>query len=305
MKTGGLAVSLAALAAALAAGCTPGTTSDLPLTSATSSPLEPYWTLAYGAAQDYAARDRLLEAAFQKRIAACVREEGFEYQIEEGRYVQEETPPAVAPGTMEYRALYGYGISSGELSGAGAAGPGTDDPNMAIRESLSAEGRAAYDLALGGEETVDADGVINRSGGCYDLAWDAVYGGAAFTGGLRWEGLLEEMTSLGDRAAASAEMAKVNGDWSACMRGKSFGALGGPDDATALADERSRSGAADAVEFEVRLAVADLECQQEVDYQVRSDQILYSLEEEFVDARKADLESWAQEAKEELAALTG
>jgi hypothetical protein len=52
---------------------------------------------------------------------------------------------------------------------------------------------------------------------------------------------------------------------------------------------------------EVTLAVADLDCQEQVDLRGRKDAVLRTLEEEFVEQHRDELEAWAlaEQARQE------
>ena len=147
-------------------------------------------------------------------------------------------------------------------------------------------------------------------GGCVNEAWDVVYGAAMQDPG--WQDLLAEVDALYDRADESADVRDATQRWSRCMAERGHLALAGPDEAEAsvraLRDAAQRVGddglvevdvprLAELREVETTLAVADLDCQEEVDLMGVRAAVLRDLEGEFVDQHRAELEAWALAAQ--------
>ncbi len=99
--------------------------------------------------------------AFQEGLARCMADRGFEYvpDAPEGPATEH-----LDPGTDEWAAIYGYGISIDTSDAYGDVEP-LPDPNAEYVESLSDQGREAYRQALDGtlgegERPTGADGEL-------------------------------------------------------------------------------------------------------------------------------------------------
>ncbi|HEY0187643.1 MAG TPA: hypothetical protein VGC67_09165 [Cellulomonas sp.] len=139
------------------------------------------------------------------------------------------------------------------------------------------------------------------------------------------------MAARWERVAASAEIVALNGEWSGCMAEAGFADLTTVDDAqqelytgwstvqgwsdpeyTALAEswdwgarpdgppapEPDAAAVADFTAKEIAQAVADLGCQDQIDYSSRALAIDHADQQEFVDQHRDELEAWVEAAAE-------
>jgi hypothetical protein len=221
-----------------------------------------------------------IQARVENRIGECMRAQGFQYQPVDPFAAQQAVTGKARISDEEFTKQFGYGIST--LFGKGNQ---QSDPNERIRNSLSAADRAAYDRALGGDnpgvtfqEAVDA-GDFSELGGCTKEASDASFGGAAVLNQL-----VERLDGLDERIIQDQRMVKANEKWSACMQEKGYryeepdaidediserfkGIVGAgvrPGTSTIPPGASFDRAALTALqEEEVRIANADLECEQQ------------------------------------------
>jgi hypothetical protein len=225
------------------------------------------------------------QSRVEGEIQECMKAQGFEY-IPVDPLVQERALTGKAQTEEEFIRQFGSGISTLFDRGLGRE---QADPNDRIRKSLSAADRAAYDRVLGGEnpgatfaEAVDS-GDFSELGGCTKRASEAEFGGTAVV-----TALVGKLDELDERIVQDQRMRRAAEKWSACVLAKGYryeeegeieedlterfqaivgsgvkpGAIAPPDpnlryDRAALAKLQSE---------EVRISVADLECEnREVD----------------------------------------
>jgi len=284
-----------------------------PRPETTGSPLGPYRELAYGTAGEQADRTVALQRRYEERVATCMKDAGFEYvpvvTSPDSVVLDEDVPP---PGSRAFREQFGYGLASSPWQDVAAED--VPDPNAGYRAALTPGAQAAFDEELYGTPEVDAAGITAQVGGCANAAWDDVYGVLASNPG--WDRLLAEMDALQDRALDAQAARDVDRAWSRCMADRGHVGLADPAAAeesvrTLLAGAQVRAedglvaadagSLADVGAAEVTLAVADLDCQEQVDLRGRKDAVLRTLEEEFVEQHRDELEAWAlaEQARQE------
>ena len=247
------------------------------------------------------AEEWLVQIAWRENAtAACMAEQGFAYTPQVPAVDQIEYVEGPAQGSREFVERWGYGVWGQPPNGGGGGFmySGTVDPNWAARETMSEAGREAYDTALWGPVTeVHEDGSISREGGCSGAAETPVGPEAAYLAGVRKEAL-DFLEAMG----ADSRFADVDAAWASCM---ADGGLGYANPAAAQQqfwDEmmaETEDGildadvAAERAPEEVRIAVADLDCQEATDWPARHRAIEIALQQEYVDAHRADLDSLA------------
>ena len=294
-RRSGLLVGSVLLSVTAIVGCNNGSGSTK------VSSLEHYMDVAYGTTEQNVERDYAMVARFEETIAQCMKDQGFEYYL-----VERMTDSVGFPNTdsREFRKLYGYGVSTSPPYGD--TFEIDDSQNEAYRESLSPEQRDAYDIAMQGTST-EADHVVTDSGGCYDQAWEAVYGSAGDIG-QEWDALMEDLDALWAQIADSPEVTAINADWAKCMSDHQFFDLTTPDsaperiwalmtatqrpDATGLV-QTDHEALASVQEVEIRMAITDWDCQKRVDYDARYETARIRYENKFVETHKPELEAWS------------
>jgi hypothetical protein len=221
-----------------------------------------------------------VQARVENRIGECMRAQGFQYQPVDPFAAQQAVTGKARISDEEFTRQFGYGIST--LFGKGNQ---QSDPNEQIRNGLSEADRAAYDRALGGDnpgvtfaEAVDA-GDFSELGGCTKEASDAEFGGAAVLNQL-----VERLDGLDERIIQDQRMVQANEKWVACMQEKGY-RYEEPDAIDEDVTERfqaivgtgvrpgtstipsgtsfDRAALTSLQEEEVRIANADLDCEQQ------------------------------------------
>jgi hypothetical protein len=220
-----------------------------------------------------------IQARVENRIGECMRAQGFQYQPVDPFAQQQAITGKARITDEEFTRQFGYGIST--VFGKGSQ---SSDPNERIRSSLSGADRAAYDRALYGDnpvtfqEAVDS-GDFSELGGCTKEASDASFGGAAVLNQL-----VERLDGLDERIIQDQRMVQANEKWSACMQEKGY-RYEEPDAIDEDMTERfqaivgsgirpgtstippgtsfDRAALTALQEEEVRIANADLDCEQQ------------------------------------------
>ncbi|MDQ2625156.1 MAG: hypothetical protein M3Y20_08365 [Actinomycetota bacterium] len=267
-------------------------------------PLEEYvgWSHPEGAA-GVVEQLRLRES----RIAACMTELGFEYvpHVPATDEVIEGEGPA--QGTREYVELYGYGTWN----------PGTDEAGSfqfdyepsAEREqylaAMSPSELEAYQTAMYGPVTqTDPDGSVTREGGCLSVGHDGIAAGDEYA-----RTVMDDAIAFLAALPEDPAFAELDARWSECMAGEGM-SFGSPHRARAsfsdalvayfmdldqvegdpLATPEARERAVE----EMRVALADLECRESLDYDREHTLIAHELQAAYVEEHLADLDLLAK-----------
>ena len=293
------AVMLSLVSLALVAGC--GGSGA----SADESELDRYMAIAWGSQEQREERDLVLAEQFENAIVQCMNGQGFEY-YPTGGYVSFDESPSM--DSIEFREVYGYGITtSPPMSDALER---DDTRNEEYRSALSRDTRSAYYIALEGRDPEVAYEEPPTPAGCYQEAWDSVYG-AEIQLNQQWSKLWDDIAELGEEISSSPGVAALNSDWSNCLADRQFSGITDPNGARGhIGDlfsaiqvpnaqglvETDQEALAALQEREIRLAVADLECQAKVNYTSRYNAVRIEYENAFVRTHKADLEAWSAAA---------
>jgi hypothetical protein len=170
------------------------------------------------------------QAKVENRIAACMKEQGFEYIPADPIAQQAALTGKPNMSDAEFEQQFGYGIST--LYGRGNP---QSDPNERIRSSLSGPDKTAYEQALTGgkpDQTFFAavdSGDFSELDGCTKTATDEAFGGSELLTTLQ-----RKLDELDDSILADQRMVRANEAWTTCMRratGSSY------EDAEAIEDE--------------------------------------------------------------------
>lgn len=239
----------------------------------------------------------------ENATAACMHEAGFDYtpKVPDAAAVELSDEDAPAEGSPEYVAAYGYGIWS---TPAGVPRNGVQwtmpdlEEEIAYLASMSETEMAAYQVALYGEP--DPADPTFVTGGCIDVADRPGSDDAeqAYLAGFR-----EEMTAFLLALPDAPELAEVNADWSACLReaGYSFAHPGAARQSVSGEFEAAlaatggmlpESAAAEHAPQEIALATADLTCREETDFDARSAEITWQLEEDWIESHRAEVDAY-------------
>ncbi|WP_454294784.1 hypothetical protein [Salana multivorans] len=260
----------------------------------------------YGAVDSADIADTITETrTTENAIAVCMAGEGFEY------WPKVPTPDQVEVseggplwGTPEYVEEYGYGMWTAPSEGMpGISFTYTDPPDeIAYLAAMSDAEREAYDEALMGPIVDEGgeDGGWTREGGCYDQAQRSP---SARDDVERT--YLEQAYAFLDGLPDSAAFDELNAEWAACMHTEGYTDASPAAARLRVGEEAAQAGSGSAVggstttaegrARELEVALADLDCQREVDYVARYDAIDLAEQEAYAQANAAELsalEAW-------------
>lgn len=277
------------------------------------SPLGKIWSTGSQALSDEDQRQAGMaqDREIQEAMARCMAHEGFEYTPIDftGTYAW-ELPRVPEPGDREYAERYGYGISTWDLI------PRDDaewpDPYEDARAAVDESERDAWTEAFWGTDLgPDAtdEERANAKPGCYHLAheevlgqeppadpWQAVYADPQF------DALFLGAEGVSLTVDASPEMTALHQAWFDCMARVGFPGL-----ATSLeaeeqiqaewdalqsgGDEPTAAQVADLREREIAMATAELDCQDEVDFEQTRLRIQFDAEQEYIDTHRDEFDA--------------
>lgn len=251
-------------------------------------------------------------ADVEKITAECMRSRGFEYIAldpelaavggggaqpggsgggGEGGGVSDVG--VASPGSEDV-AAYGYGISTLDTEQEGG-GDATGDPNEEIVAGMSEAEKAAYETALEGDGGDD--------GGCYGTAYKQIMGDRSRPEDViqaEFSDLVGEADALAERAQRDDRIVGALEDWASCMADAGHTGFTTPDEAMESIQARfieiqeAEGGASDDLATlqadEVKLAVADSECQASSELEQVRYEVQVELEQEFLDANREEFE---------------
>ena len=269
-------------------------------------------------------------SATEAIVAECMAAQGFEYVPSAPEISSGGAAPIDLSEFDEAEAARteGYGIIAPDLA---VRDPRVPSPNALIREALTPAERLAYDRALDGfvrdendENVFGDDGNLVRVDGvgetCRDQANErnrelkAEYTPAVLDDPI-WNEFTKESSEIEGRFEADQRVLDIDAQWSECMTDRGFESLENPWAAYSLVMEpweawksahRSDDGTLSASDpeiarlqaSEIAIAVTDLECRSEVDYDTRRQAILFAYEQQFVDAHAKDIayleQAWSE-----------
>lgn len=167
--------------------------------------------------------------AVEALIATCMRDAGFEYVPVDYATVRKAMDSNSKPSGMkadEFRAQFGYGITTQFIGANSQATMGAGEQNIRIRNGLSPADRAAYDHALYGNNPSAAFVVgldsedFSQTGGCTRSAVEQVFSPAELGPGfVNYQNARDARVDQDPRVIAAEK------DWASCMRqaGYSYG----------------------------------------------------------------------------------
>lgn len=294
--TAGPAVPSAGTAASEVIAYVPGGFRETgPLAELVGSALDP---ASSSYVEDLQARLR----AEQEAIAACMAERGFEYAMAEldPDSVVLPDPDVPVRGSRAFAEEYGYGMTDrppepGEWESESSGIPGFSEWSQAEQDAYweALNGRTVNEVQVGeGASTYDTEG------GCLGLTENGAQDdpSAAFE-----EEAWEFLGSLPDDGRFDA----VDAEWSRCMADDGYQYASPHAASQAVAevlfgiplDEnhvQDAAAAAEADDLEMRVALADLECQVETEYLARWTELNHAAQQEFLDAHRGEVEAWLE-----------
>ena len=302
-------------ATVLLAGCS-AIGGDAPKLDPEKSPLSEYWSALYG---DYDQSDYDdMNKEQEELVAACMADEGFEYiPVDQSQYTS-FSDDDVDRDTEEWVAEHGYGMqqSPEEIEEMNEQATEYVDPNQDYVMALSESEQTAYYEVLYGVQDMEpnADGEYEynwETAGCQGAAQHEVQGEMPYDND-KYKDLLDDMNSVYEDVQKDPEMKKLDTEWAACMSEagetgfkKKFDAMESiSDELNAMYEDPTAQEDQDAFaetqeklrKKEIKLALVDFHCSQEVDYSDRSLTIQFAAEQQFIDDNKKQLDEMVADA---------
>jgi hypothetical protein len=256
-------------------------------------------------------------------VAECMSAQGFEYTpisdsaggetvVVDGEVVegQGQADQSDLASDDEYVSEYGYGISTIDAFGDGER----VRPDVGNVSELSPEEKVAYDQALRGEwtgydqwvagEIVDEELIDGAppDAGCYGQAIHEVFPNGVDAPEDRIADQFPILTEAADvvesRAQNDPRAVEARGEWADCMADAGHPEYGSPEEAMqGVTDRFEALDGTDAAlqqlrDDEVSLAVADADCQEQVDLEAVLWDVRVDHEQEFLDDNRDEMERY-------------
>jgi hypothetical protein len=286
-----------------------------------TSPLSEYLDAVYGGDLSPEEQERKFaeeQEQTEELVAQCMQEQGFEYTpATASSTFMSSSDVEYEPDERDWVAQYGYGAINSPYNEEPMPEEEYVDPNADYVASLSESEQMAFNEALHGpmpdEDEIAEDGSYEydwTTAGCYGAAQHEV-AGEDLSQSEEFSSLFEAIDALYADTASWPGMAELDGEWATCMEAAGHGGYATQLDAqnsfyeelneiyenVGVSEDGTPTGepdqaALDALaEREVELALADLDCREEVDYRDRSTEINREVEQQFVDDHKAELDA--------------
>jgi hypothetical protein len=320
-----LAAAAVAVTAGLA-GCSGGSTPEPE--ASTPGPLEAFFSDMYGNGDQESANAQMMRV--EEIVAQCMSEQGFEYTpvdySTQPGYDAAAEGPEEEWGTLEFAKKWGYGVTTNPWGGGEAVEepmPSEEwvDPNQDYLNAMSETEQQAYYAALyGNQENVEGEEVEYdwTTAGCQGKAQHDVYEAGQDTDDVA--ALQEELGSMYEQVQSDDRITAVAAEWASCMADAGYPGFATIDDASnsiyervnglwedayseldpetateedyAAIEDQVQEAQAAITEDEIATAVADITCQEDVDYQKVMRDVQREHEQEFYDAHADELEAW-------------
>lgn len=337
MRTRRLTACLAAFGAAavVLAGCSSSPEEGGADSAEQESPLSEYMSAIYGgdlSPEEQQAQSEEQNRQVEEQVADCMQDEGFEYVPNTASYGSSTSGEDVVyePEDRDWVGQYGYGAVNSPWNEQPVDPDQQEyvDPNADYVASLSESEQTAFNEALYGpqpseeeqaameDETYEYDWT---TAGCYGAAQHEVYEASDPTQSEEFAPLMDAMNKLYETLASDPGMADLDAAWSACMDDGGHGGFATQADAqNSIYDAQNEiysavpvdaegnstgevdQAALDALgEQEIDLALADLDCREQTDYRAKANDIQFTLEEQFIDDHKSELEALKAAAEQD------
>ncbi|WP_204261220.1 hypothetical protein [Blastococcus saxobsidens] len=293
-----------------------------------SSPLTEYLNAVYGGDLTPEEQERKFteeQERAEELVAQCMQEQGFEYTPSStgGAYLSGDGTEW-EPDDREWVTQYGYGAINSPFSEAPMPEEETVDPNADYVQSLSESEQTAFYEALYGpmpsEDEMPEEVATEydwTTAGCQGAAQHEVAGEDP-SQSEEFRPLFDAINELYSGTASWPGMAELDDEWSACMDASGHGGFATQMDAqesineavnelyenVGMSDDGMPTGEPDQAAFdalaerEVELALADLDCREEIDYADRAAEITREVEQQFIDDHKTELDALVAAAEQ-------
>lgn len=266
----------------------------------------------------------------EELVAECMAKEGFEYtpNTNNGGVMMSSDDEGDGPewGSVEFAEQYGYGVVDFPGRETMTESPTEyTDPNQEYTDGLSPSEQTAYWETLNGPGPTDEEMAAMEEGdGSYEYDWKTAgcYGAAQHEVSLTESpaAAAQEDPEFADMFAAmqdlygplngsgdNAKLAEIDRKWADCMADAGFSEYPSPNEVMQSMhneySELSQSGpdgeykepdAKAQKEFqerEISTAVADAQCKKDLGYDAKQREILFEIEQQFVDEYRAKLDA--------------
>jgi hypothetical protein len=299
-------------AALVLTACSP---SQGPSDSSGSSSLSDLGPISQRLEDIYGSTDQMniLQAQVEESIAACMKEQGFDYVPVDYSFLDTPTSDVPEPGTPDFAAQYGYGITtSAELLAAMGTADELVDPNADLVNAMSPEEQSAYYAALYGamdtgaaseeESSPSPEAYDWGAAGCSGIAQHEVFGDGASSS------IATDLEQLSSQDAEDEAVVQAQETWVSCMAGKNhvYDTPDGPyqdfgDRLSALYNESDATDGStleDLKKMEITTAVDDVECRDSSGLDAAQATARRTLEEAYYADHKDEIDAWLQSLEE-------
>lgn len=307
---GGLGGAVGVALLVMAAGC--GQEAEPSSGAVEPGPAEVYLEAGTGFTSDDAPE---LTVRFEEVVAACMLQQGFEYvPFVAGHTVVDAAAIDPPPGSRGFAEQFGYGFAA--VPEGMRVESSSENPNDAITAAMTPEALDAYVRALWGDDAADGEsGGGTELGGCFRVARNEVFGDRE-TDHVR-AGLEDEIARIdAEVAPTDPQVMAAAAEWSACMADAGHPGYASPAAAEQAAwdawlafnegiaadptlgvtdDAGGIAGEGDLATRESSLATADWDCRADTDYDALWSAARDRLQQEYVDAHRAELDAWVEE----------
>lgn len=282
------------------------------------SPLTAYLAAIYGGGAGNEEEQQKRFADDEKKrqaiVAACMTEQGFEYEpVTSSQTVANTVGAEWKPDDREWVAQWGYGIA--RFPGADDPVPqdASVDPNQDYVDSLPETEKNAYFEALYGalpDETALSNGEPPEydwtTAGCTGRAGHEVSGEDPLQG-EQFQPLMEALQDFWNDSSRYPGMSQIDADWAECMDGAGYPGFVSQSDASrsvsdaynaawtgtdgAPKDAVDEAALAQLSSTEIDTALADLDCREKTDYTARTRTAQWEAERAFVDDHRTELDA--------------
>lgn len=266
-----------------AAGASPPPAAEQP------SPLDPHLDLLYARVSDEQFEADFLRA--EEAVASCMADEGFDYNPRSASYLEADRllqQPQLS--SRDWVAENGYGFNAPKDEEHAALDAA--DPNVAIVAAMSTAELEAYYSAYWGD--------VNSGGtdeGCLGTTVTDIAPPLSLSD--RWQPLVESLQQMyGQLLPADPVWQQINRDWSDCMAVAGHSDFDTPQDAQSSVESPDGVANAAALEREIDVALADIDCRSEVGYDARMRQVTVAAETVFFEQNRAQLDALLAESEQ-------
>ncbi len=321
-------VGLAVAAAIALSGCSSAGGAGGGKLNYEDSPLSKYTSALWGE-MDQAKMDAQ-QAETEKLVAACMKDEGFEYSpnTQSGGMAIASSSDMEDRDTEEWVASNGYGMVQSPEDMEAQQGQADEyvDPNQDYLSTLSDSEVSAFYETLHGPGPTEEEMAAMEEGGSYEYNWETggCYGAAQHEAqgegqdaysDPTYQPLFEKMNTIYTTMQEDPQIKELDRSWASCMADAGYSDFTMKQDAFMLISEAqnaiyetmeydeetgmpigdSSAAMAELKQQEIDVALADFRCSEKLDYMQQTLKAQFALETRFVEDNKAELDAMLAE----------